>query len=128
MDDVAGQQAAVNKAEELFRFVAQTYLEADRDSGTVSGPPTAPPSPEKPATRAPSFLSSACSFQIPITAMQPSRSPLEELRMEIDNYFAFQGESAPRDEKEREARLMDPLGSWKVCSILSAKSDVADSE
>lgn len=119
---------AVDKAEELFRFVAQTYLEADQNSGTVSGPPTGPPSPEKPATQAPSFHSSACSFQIPITAMQPSRSPLEELQMEIDDYFAFQGESVPQDEKEREAHLMDPLGSWKVCSILSAKSDIADSE
>ncbi len=128
MNDVAGQQVAVDKAEELFQFVAQSYLEADQDSETVSGPPTGPPSPEKPATRAPSFLASACSFQIPIAATQPSRSPLEELQMEIYDYFTFQGKSAPRDEKEREACLMDPLGSWKVCSILSAESDIADSE
>ncbi len=116
-DDTAGQQAAVDRAETIFRYVAHSYLAMpSQESNTTI------PAAVKSTTKTPSFLASACSFQMPAVSTQAaSQSPAEELEMEVRQYLAFHGEAPSLTEEEQIARLMDPLSLWKVHIIWSSK-------
>ena len=120
LNDPTGQQAAVDKAETIFCYVAHTYLAmpSQESNTTISAAVT------EPTINMPSFLASMCSFQMPaVSAQAASQSPAEELELEIRQYLAFHGEALPLTEEEQIACLMDPLSSWKVCIPCAAQEN-----
>ena len=116
-DDLTAQQAAIDNAETIFRYVATTYLVIPSEAPRSEQSESQPAGPVRQIVARPSFLANACSFQIPATSVTTATtsSPAEELEAEIDDYFAFRGESGLQSDEERLVRLMDPLQSWKVC-------------
>ena len=128
-NNAAAQKEAIRTAEEIFKYVAETYLET-RTPAT----PTAVPRPvPKPITKMPSFLASACSFQRPTTAVTTTpvlkRTPQEELSEELARYFNFEAAPIERQEDSEEGTqgsgnepsaeevLMNPLLWWKVSTL-----------
>jgi hypothetical protein len=122
-NDAAAQEAAINTAQVVFKYVAETYLETP-----TSPAPTAIPRPVvKPVVKTPSFLTSACSFQRPTTPIlkHTPATPLEELTDELTRYFNFQaapierqeGEEGSSDEPSAQEVLLNPLLWWKVSTL-----------
>lgn len=116
------QKVAIERAEAVFRYVAETYLE----TSTPPPPAVAPKTIPKPPSRMPSFLASACLFQRPATATSATtvskRTPQEELADELDRYFRF--EAAPMEQPERgepsaHEVLLNPLLWWKVSTFVT---------
>jgi len=124
--NAGAQEEAIKTAEDIFGYVAGTYLEAQTSSDPTIVPTGRPMA--NPVTKTPSFLASACSFQRPNTAATRipvlKRTPLEELANELTRYFNF--EAAPM-EREGEVGdsdpsvqdiLLNPLLWWKVSTYL----------
>jgi len=125
--DSAMQEEAICTAEVVFRYIAETYLETSTPPTTV----TAPKPMAKPATRTPSFLASACSFQRPVTATSTTtiskRTLQEELADELDQYFRFEAAPMERESSEdcpdngpsAQEVLLNPLVWWKVSTLFT---------
>ena len=127
-NNAAAQKEAIRTAEEIFKYVAETYLETQ----TLATPTAVTRPVPKPITKMPSFLASACSFQRPTTAVTTTpilkRTPQEELNEELARYFNFeaapiekQGDSEEgtqgSDEPSAEEVLMNLLLWWKVSTL-----------
>ena len=125
-DDEVGQAQAINQAELLFKYVAESYLKTQAPTPPTHAIPKAAPKPIATA-KAPSFLASACSFQWPTTATTASilkKTPLETLHDELDRYLRFEAVPISREEGGggpgvgeplAEDVLLNPLLWWKVC-------------
>jgi hypothetical protein len=118
-DDPTAQEDAIKTAEDVFKYIAETYLEAPTSPApTVVQKPVA-----KPVVKTPSFLASACSFQRPnnlaTTLPTLKRTPQEALADELIRYFNF--EAAPNDGSSHEPSvqeiLLNPLIWWKVSAL-----------
>ncbi len=121
-DDTAVQEGAISTAETIFKFVAESYLEAPpspSQTQTVTRTPAV-----KPAAKSLSFLASACSFQrvtTTITTTTAKHMPHEELADELKQYLSF--EAAPTESQEGDREMGEPLAEdillnpllwWKV--------------
>lgn len=116
-EEPVAQDEAIKTAKIIFRYIAESYLEAPT---TTVLPPKAPP---KLAPRTASFLASACAFQRPTPATSATtmlkRTPQEELADELDRYLRFEFAPVEGDHggPSAEEVLLNPLLWWKV-SIL----------
>ena len=119
-DDAAAQEEAIRTVEVIFKYVAKTYLETSSPTPTVVPRPVA-----KPVVKMPSFLTSACSFQRPITAATTpilKHTPQEDLANKLTRYLNFdaapiekqEGEEESSDEPSAQEVLLNPLLWWKV--------------
>jgi hypothetical protein len=126
-DDEDAQKQAVETAEVVFRYVAESYhLKTSIPPALTILPKSAITKPALGKT--PSFLASACAFQRPATATSstiPKRTPKEELADELDRYLRFDAMPMLEEELEvdgktssnepsREEVLLNPLLWWKV--------------
>jgi len=89
-DDPTAQEDAIKTAEDIFKYIAETYLEA-----STSPAPTVVQNPVVTlVVKMPSFLASACSFQQPnnvaMTLPILKRTPQEQLADELTRYFNFE--------------------------------------
>jgi hypothetical protein len=120
--DERAQTEAIETAEVIFKFVAESYLETS--TPTVAAEPCN--QDPRPVMKTTSFLASACSFRRPTFATTTNtiseRTPEDELRDELARYLRF--EAAPMERQEAEMRLnepsadevlLNPLLWWKVC-------------
>ncbi|KAI9450375.1 cytochrome P450 [Russula earlei] len=96
LDDVTAQEEAVRTTKDVFKYIAETYLETP----TSIALPVVPRPVVKPVVKMPSFLATTT---IPIL----KRTPHEELADELTRYFNF--EAAPIDREEGEGD--EPFGS-----------------
>ena len=118
-DDPTAQEDAIKTAEDIFKYIAETYLEAP----TSSAPAVVQKPVITPVVKTPSFLASACSFQRPnnVATTLPTlkRTPQEQLADELTRYFNF--EAAPNDGSNNEPSvqeiLLNPLLWWKVSTL-----------
>jgi hypothetical protein len=127
-NDATTQEEAIDTAEVVFKYIAETYLETP----TSQAPTVAPKPHAKPVMKTPSFLASACSFQRPVTAASVAtiskRTPQEELADELKRYLNFEaapmerqeGEEVTSDEPLAHEVLLNPLLWWKVSTLFSA--------
>lgn len=104
-DSAAAQEDAINSAEAVFKFVAESYLEVQvppSPAQTTTHKPTV-----KPPAKSLSFLASACSFQrvaaTTTTATISKRTPREELADELKRYFSF--EAAPSERQGDDSEI-----------------------
>ena len=122
----SAQEEAIRTAKDIFKYIAETYLEAQT-------PPTAPTVPRpvaNPIVKTPSFLASACAFKRPNTAATTApilkRTQQEDLAIELTRYFNFEAALIERDRGEAEGSnepslqevLLNPLLWWKVNTYL----------
>ena len=118
--DAAAQEEAIGTVEDIFKYVAETYLEAQ-----TSPIPLAVPKPDaNPVMKTHSFLASACSFQRPIAtaARMPVSKRTPHEFYELTRYFNFEAapiepeEGIDKDDNEPSAQdiLLNPLLWWKV--------------
>jgi len=125
--DASAQEEAIRTVEDIFKYIAETYLEEQTPPA-----PTAIPRPvANPVMKTPSFLASACAFKRPNTAattvLIPKRTPHEELAIELTRYFNFEaapierdgGEAEGSDEPSLQDILLNPLLWWKVNTYLT---------
>jgi hypothetical protein len=121
-EEPVAQGEAIKTAEIIFRYIAESYLEAPT---TTVLPPKPPP---KLAPRTASFLASACAFQRPTTATTATtilkRTPQEELADELDRYLRFEIAPAEGDHggPSAEEVLLNPLLWWKVSILFTTFS------
>lgn len=124
--NASAQEEAIQTVEDIFKYIAETCLEAQTPPA-----PTAIPRPvANPVVKTPSFLASACAFKWPNTAattvLIPKRTPHEELAIELTRYFNFEAAPIDRDGGEAEGSnepslqdiLLNPLLWWKVNTYL----------
>ena len=127
-NDAATQDDAISTAEAIFKYIAETYLEAP-----VLAPALAPQPAAKPVGKTSSFLTSACSFQCPTTATKTTTilkcMPQEELANKLAQYLSFEatpmemqeGEEGKSDELSAQEVLLNLLLWWKVSSMISTR-------
>jgi hAT family C-terminal dimerisation region len=100
----SAQSDAIEKAETLFRHVAQVYFEDEATSQETSNP-TAVPSTTTGQT---GYLASICDVRVPQRVATAS-SPQDRFRAEVKRYLEFEGGLGD---------LLDPLAWWKVIRLV----------
>ena len=124
-NNTAAQKEAIRTAEVIFKYIAQTYLKMPTPNTAAAVPRPV----MKPVIKAPSFLTSACSFQwltIAATTMPILKcTPWEELSEELTQYFNFKAapikrqgdEGSISDEPSAKEVLLNLLLWWKVSTL-----------